>query len=275
MSQTGYVVSGNGNITVQYNGNVSVVEKSHKNYDAIKAALKGKEYDKLDSLINVSKPVAEHIEKCHGNKGRVAIEGGVVTFLGQPVHNVVTERMLQFVEEQFDITPLTNFLDKLMDNPSKKSLDNLYRFLEYNSNPILEDGCFLAYKRVRDDYMDFHAGKFDNSVGNVVEMPRNAVEDDPTVTCAPGLHVAALSYARDQYHSGCGRLVVVKVDPKDVVSVPTDYNNTKMRVCKYEVVEEFEKEYHQEDFSDRVDDDDDYEDEDEDYDDENDDVLGR
>jgi len=33
--------------------------------------------------------------------------------------------------------------------------------------------------------------------------------------------------------------VLVKVNPKDVVSVPVDYNNTKMRVCRYEVISVF------------------------------------
>jgi hypothetical protein len=30
----------------------------------------------------------------------------------------------------------------------------------------------------------------------------------------------------------------VKIDPADVVSCPVDYNNSKLRVCAYEVIEE-------------------------------------
>ena len=34
--------------------------------------------------------------------------------------------------------------------------------------------------------------------------------------------------------------MLVKVDPADVVSIPVDYNNTKMRCCRYEVIGEYE-----------------------------------
>jgi hypothetical protein len=35
---------------------------------------------------------------------------------------------------------------------------------------------------------------------------------------------------------------MVKVNPADVVAVPTDYNGTKMRVCRFEVLEECKQE---------------------------------
>jgi len=31
-------------------------------------------------------------------------------------------------------------------------------------------------------------------------------------------------------------MLEVKIDPADVVAIPTDYNNAKMRICKYEVL---------------------------------------
>ena len=76
-------------------------------------------------------------------------------------------------------------------------------------------------------------GTIRNNIGDVVTMPRNAVEDDPKVACHVGLHVGSFSYA-----NGFGRhLLTVKVDPADVVSVPEDHGNQKMRVCAYTVVE--------------------------------------
>lgn len=35
--------------------------------------------------------------------------------------------------------------------------------------------------------------------------------------------------------------MVLKINPQDVVSIPTDYNNTKGRCCKYTVVGELEQ----------------------------------
>jgi hypothetical protein len=99
--------------------------------------------------------------------------------------------------------------------------------------PITEDGRFLAYKWVRSNYFDCHTGTFNNSVGKVCKMPRNKVNDDRTQTCSDGLHVCTHAYTKFGE-----RLMVVAVNPRDVVSVPNDYDNAKMRVCEYEVMYE-------------------------------------
>jgi hypothetical protein len=33
--------------------------------------------------------------------------------------------------------------------------------------------------------------------------------------------------------------MIVKINPADVVAIPTDYNNQKGRCCRYEVVDEY------------------------------------
>jgi hypothetical protein len=75
-----------------------------------------------------------------------------------------------------------------MENPSYRAVNELYGFLEKNRLPITPDGHFLAYKKVRDDYKDIHSGTMDNSVGKIVEMERNQVNDDKNQTCSSGLH---------------------------------------------------------------------------------------
>jgi hypothetical protein len=62
-------------------------------------------------------------------------------------------------------------------------------------------------------------------------MPRNEVDEDWGVDCSQGLHVGSASYQ----FSGDVK-VLVKVNPKDVVSVPSNETN-KCRVCAYEIVE--------------------------------------
>lgn len=251
-SKPAYLISSSGIVTLYMNGRVHSVDNTHVNYQAIVDCLKGTgPYDNLVNLVDVASAIKQKIAAGSGTQ-QVEVKDGQVWYNNEVVHGTIVDRILQFVREGFDFAPLAKFLTNLMENPSKKSLDNLYRFLDVNQHPITEDGCFLAYKRVRDDYMDMHAGKYNNSVGNVVKMPRNQVEDDPEVTCAPGLHVASLKYARDEYNSGQGRLVVVKVNPKDVVSVPTDYNSAKMRVCEYTVVQDYTNELKQEDVTPKV-----------------------
>jgi hypothetical protein len=107
--------------------------------------------------------------------------------------------------------------------------------LEKNSLPITPDGCFLAYKRVRENYMDCHTGTMDNSVGRVVEMERNMVDDNRNNTCSSGLHFCSHSYLSS---FGGERTVIVKIDPADVVSIPSDYNDAKGRACRYTVIGE-------------------------------------
>lgn len=239
--KTSYLVSGSGNVTVFQDGEQFTIDKTHVNYSKVVDKLKKKQFDGLKDLLDVKKSIVS------ATSGKVEIKDGVVFYAGEAVHNYVATAILNFLRDGFDVKPLMLFLENLMQNPSKKSVDNLFRFLETNKHPITDDGCFIAYKRVASNYKDLYKGKFDNTPGKVVSMPRNEVEDDPNQTCAAGLHVANVDYAMNHYNSGTGRLVVCKVNPKDVVSVPTDYNNAKMRVCEYLVLEDYTKDLTQKD----------------------------
>lgn len=82
-------------------------------------------------------------------------------------------------------------------------------------------------------------GQVPQWVGAVVEMPRDKVDDRGHVECSVGLHVGTYGYASQFYAGHNSQLLLVKVDPKDVVSVP-DYDFTKLRACRYTVVGEIE-----------------------------------
>jgi hypothetical protein len=123
-----------------------------------------------------------------------------------------------------------------MENPSYRAVQELYEFLEVGGVPLTEDGCFVVYKKVRENFKDIHSGTFDNSVGAIPNMPRNAVDEDSSRTCSAGLHVCSFGYLAHFGSSANNRVVACKVNPKDVVSIPKDYGNTKMRVCRYEVI---------------------------------------
>ncbi|MAR20684.1 MAG: hypothetical protein CMD25_01275, partial [Flavobacteriales bacterium] len=125
----------------------------------------------------------------------------------------------------------------LMENPSMQSQQELYDFLEHENLPVTEDGCFLAYKAVRSDFKDKWKGTFDNSVGQVCEMRRAKVDDNRKVGCSQGLHAGALNYVANYGSVDAGdNIVIVKINPQDVVSVPSDCDCEKLRTCKYEVV---------------------------------------
>lgn len=111
-------------------------------------------------------------------------------------------------------------------------MNQLWEFLKHSGIPLTKDGCFLAYKGVRGDYFDAHSRRFQNSPGKILEIPRNQVSDDPAHACHEGFHVGDLSYARGFSE----RVMVVKVDPENVVCVPKDESQRKMRVSKYKVL---------------------------------------
>lgn len=148
----------------------------------------------------------------------------------------VNARIVQMATEGKDPTILFRFWERLKKNPSWRSVQQLFEFLDHDNIPLTKDGCFLAYKSVRGDYKDKHSGTWDNRPGSVNKMPRNEISDDPKEACHVGFHVGALNYARN---FGGSKMVICKVDPENVVCVPYDSSQEKMRVCEYKVVGEW------------------------------------
>lgn len=218
------------NIILVIDGKSHTISKdTHISYGKIVDALKEQDWDTLRDLVEPRKAIVDF------GRGYVSIEGNTVLWKGQPFHNALSTRMIEMYQDGFPIDPMVRFMENLMDNPSKRSVDQVYGFLEKNSLPITEDGYFLAYKRVRDDYMDIYSGTISNHVGAVVEMDRNLVDDNPDSHCSTGLHFCSESYLG---HFGSSHLpvMILKINPADVVSIPTDYDGAKGRCMRYEVV---------------------------------------
>jgi hypothetical protein len=133
--------------------------------------------------------------------------------------------------------PLVKFLENLMQNPSYRARKELYAFLEHEALPITEDGHFLAYKAVRSDFMDIFSGTIYNGIGSVVKMQRSNVDDDCNRGCSSGLHAGSIDYVRG-YGNDSSRFLIVKINPANVVSVPSE-DSRKLRTCEYVVVSEF------------------------------------
>jgi hypothetical protein len=217
------------NISIVIDNKSHTISKTHLAFEKVKQAIKEQDWDLVRELIEPAEVVIKY------GAGNIHIENGEVLWNGKEMHNALTQRMIAMLEEGFVIEPLVNFMNNLMENPSYRSVTELYSFLEANNLPITPDGYFLAYKKIRSDYTDCHTGKMDNSVGKIVEMARNEVDDNQNNTCSAGLHFCSESYLN---HFSGDRTVIVKINPKDVVSIPTDYDNSKGRACRYEVIAE-------------------------------------
>jgi hypothetical protein len=228
-----YLIQGR-NIVVVIGSTSHTISPTHISFSKIKEAIKASDWGTVQDLIEPKKVVLNY------GAGHVEVQGDQLFWKGREFHNYLANKFVEMYQEGFPVEPMVNFMENLMQNPSKRAVDELYAFLEKGNLPITADGCFLAYKKIRNDYKDIYSGTMDNSVGQVVEMERNEVDDDKDRTCSTGLHFCSLDYL-GQFGDSTSRTVVLKINPRDVVSIPADYNNTKGRACRYEIIDEINK----------------------------------
>lgn len=216
-------------ITIMLNMKAHTIHKDNVNFAEVKQAIRAEKWDKLPEILDPVIKIKNFV------KGKISFKDGKFMYRDYEVHNALTSKMMDMMKQGFPVDPMIKFMENLLENPSKRSVDELFGFLQNNDLPITEDGHFIAYKKVRENYLDVHSGTLDNSVGSTVEMPRNLVDDDRNRTCSAGLHFCSIGYLKS--FSG-ERLVILKINPRDVVSIPSDYNNSKGRACRYEVIGE-------------------------------------
>lgn len=227
-----YIITDN-NITVNYEGQTHIVARSDELATKLIAALREKRQEDIPNLVSAAKRVVNY------GQGDFQVKDGEILIKGQPVHHVLSRKILSFQQEGLPHLPLVRFAENLQNNPSYRAVTELFQFLEKNDHPITEEGKFIAYKRVRSDFLDIHSGTIDNSPGTEPSMPRNQVNENSNETCSHGLHVANWDYAHNHFGSSQKEsdvMLEVEVDPADVVSIPVDYDQAKMRVCKYKVL---------------------------------------
>ncbi len=208
----------------------TVIDRAHPNYDLIVKAIKSQDADNLKTLADIPKAIVAYATNL------IEVINGEIFYKGDRLHGSLVDRILDLMNEGFPFEFMIRFLENLQSNPSSRAVNELYEFLENRGLPITEDGCFLAYKGVRSDWKDLYSGTIDNSIGNTIVYKRNQVDDDRAHQCSYGLHVGALEYVKNYCTQ---HVIVVKVNPADVVAVPRDHNAQKVRVCKYEVLREF------------------------------------
>jgi hypothetical protein len=209
--------------------------------------------EQVIGLFDMSEVIAKKFDRV---SDRVGIAGGRVLFDGEVQDSEITRAIVAYYgapdlptgEKPF--LPLVRFMEKIATNPNEHSRDHLYRWLANHNFAIAEDGDIICYKSVRHDGLSSHSGsayvngvlvngRIPNKPGTVIEMPRGDVTFDPRNGCSQGLHVANWSFAR----AFCeGPKLRLKVNPRDVVSVPTDASDQKMRVCRYYIIDQVDTE---------------------------------
>ena len=231
-------------VTVKINRTTISIDASHPNFAAALSALRSKEWDLVPALIDISSQITKL------GSGLITVKEGQIFYQGMPVHNTLTDRILLMLKEGIKtLNPMVNFLENCMLNPNKEAVERLFVFLEKGRMPLTPDGCFLGYRGVslnRDSnkpfrFTDRNTSTFNNDPGQVVQQDRKLCDEDSNQCCSSGLHVCSLPYLGPVGHWGGGSdaIIIVKVNPRDVVAVPYTYSDTKLRCCRFEVLREW------------------------------------
>jgi len=258
MNSYPYLIQGT-NIVIFINNETYTITKSHISYEKVLESIRSNDWETVKNIIDPKKVIINY------GKGNVSIQGETLYWKDKEFHNSLSSRMIKMFQDGFSIEPMINFMENLMENPSYRAVNELYEFLEKNNLPITPDGHFLAYKKVNNDYMDVHSRTVPNKLAKmftdeeiqsmpivggrndevtvkinsdnvtVVKMPRNQVNDDKTQTCSEGLHFCSKEYLSS---FGGERIMVLKINPRDVVSIPVDYNRSKGRCNRYQIIAE-------------------------------------
>lgn len=276
-------IEGQESLTALIDGVLRVATSAHPSYDAIKEGVFNDDHS-VGELFDLS----EAVNSAFGEvTDRVTVNRDGVLLDGAPVHGAISKVLMSLVEqgERDGFIGLARFLERLSDNPSHRSREQLYNFVEANDISIDKDGHLVLYKSVAGDSeggfrshaigtawvngVEYAHQQIPTNLGDVVTMPRREISDDPTVACHKGLHAGAHAYAQ-WFHSG-STILRVLVGPEHVVSVPVDSDQQKIRTEQYtigDVVTRDMPTYWRDDYEydDEEDDYDDLDDEDEDYD---------
>lgn len=222
------------------------VPGDHPNFDRINLELDSGSLsaDEIAELADLSITIATKF--CRLSE-RVSVANGRVYFDGDEAHGAIVNHILRSLDESEDVTPLVAFMENVAANPTEHSREQLYEWLNAHDFTITQDGLIVGYKGVTKSgdgslvsgfkgraIVDGQpiTGQIPNKVGSTIEMPRSEVAHDPAAACSRGLHVGVFDYAKSYAR---GAMLRVLVNPRDVVSVPTDAGGQKVRVCRYVV----------------------------------------
>ncbi len=228
-------------LTVCLKGKPYTVRNTDRNFGAVANALNKKSTteDEVLELLSVGVPVSSFLN----GQSRIQYRDGVVYLDGKVLENAIVERVKLFASNGLPVEPILKFIENLEENPSYNSRNQLYGFLEHMDIVLTDDGCFLGYKAVRNNYYDKHSGTFLNTVGSTHKMDRRLIDDNPNTHCGRGLHVGSIQYCgKGGYFNSYGdRVMLVKVNPANAVCVPADHSCQKLRVCEYTVIGEVDE----------------------------------
>lgn len=230
-------------IIINTNSQTFTYYNNHKNFSEIKeiasqivktSSCTEKQFSDLKSFSSMKEKLITW-----GN-GHISVINNQIYYKDELIDNVLSKFILHLIDKKDKTLQYwCNFLDTIQNCSSSHVYDRLFLFISQNDLAVSKDGkSVFAWKIIRNDYKDKYTGTIDNSVGQYVSMPAHKVTSDPNIHCSSGLHVASLDYLRSCYASYVDRLIIVKVNIDDIISIPNDYQGSKIRVKSYSVIKE-------------------------------------
>ena len=267
-----HIKSNDNHWTVILDGQPHLFDHTHPHYASLVECVHVGDSDEFINLVHTGDVIEDWSE------GDFELRSGYLYLEDEQIASDPTNRIIECIRQGFPHGPMLNYLTNLYDNVSERAVQESYTWSSHKGLPITDDGMMVGYKGVAiysgdttkakngdlndGDHVDRYTGRtFRNNVGDKCGMKRRQVCDDHTKGCDTGLHVGTYEYA-NSWAGPTGVVVLVKFNPKDIVSVPSDCNCQKMRVSEYEVIAIAREQLEEAVYSDEHDDehDDEYED---------------
>jgi len=247
MSQISYIKDNNGRFTVVVENQPHEFDSTHPEYAGLVECVQTGDTEEFIQLMEVGTVIENWSE------GNFEFRDGFLYYEDEQVADQPTVRIIELIKNGWDYKPMLAYLDRLYNNVSNRAVMESYNWCSHKGLPITPDGFLVGYKGVKvyngedttdkmgrnlkqGDLVDIYTGNsFRNNEGDDCGMKRRQVSDDCNQGCAAGLHVGTYEYACDWAGAG-GKVVLVKFDPADIVSVPSDCQFQKMRVSNYTVM---------------------------------------
>ena len=230
-------------ISFMFDNTSFIIQKLDPNYAAIYDAVIKQDFEKLRSLVITDKTLKDNIKEFvvttsdeEGDEisdDEIKIMDKKIFYKGRVFKGRISSELMAHIasNNKEQISKFKKFIHNCSLNPSHESVSELYDFMVLNNLKVTPAGTIILYKWVRDSYYDSHSGKFLNKPGLTLFMDRNKVNTDRNQTCSNGLHLCSYKYG-----SFGSKLLLCEVHPKNVVSIPSDCNRSKMRCCEYTVL---------------------------------------
>ena len=232
MSDPTFTITGS-SITTIINGETFSIKAGAPNFMKVRAAILSADWAIIPGLCQHGIAIADFVVEFNAANPQRApqfiFKDNVLFYDDERLPNGLNKAILGWCERG-NPAPFLKFWANANENPSNRSLTQMWDFMAKHDLAIDEEGYIIAKKGVDTGYLSLHSGpkgKLNYTPGNFVAEPRNKISDDPRSACSRGIHVGGSQYV----NTFGGQRILVRVHPKDVVSVPYDHSSAKMRVC--------------------------------------------